>query len=231
MYIYHALINTLSTHMIHINLNTIFCTHIEHSPAKTTLTHMIHINLNTIFYTHIEHSPAKTTLTKDHMERQMTPSHTRTHTHTRTTVNLNLYDTDLYHASYLLTLFLLVLAKMHCELCIFLHLLTLDSVVYTCTCVDLICLILFCRLHVCQNLDEFSKFWKYIFFVIFVKFALNAACGRVGGVFCPLWKHQLSILQFSLLMLSPFWALLKTATMKTERWKRRKKEKNDIVFR
>ena len=27
MYIYHALINALSTHMIHINLNTIFYTH------------------------------------------------------------------------------------------------------------------------------------------------------------------------------------------------------------
>ena len=35
MYIYHALINTLSTHMIHINLNTIFYTHTEHSPTKT----------------------------------------------------------------------------------------------------------------------------------------------------------------------------------------------------
>ena len=35
MYIYHALINALSTHMIHINLNTIFYTHVEHSPTKT----------------------------------------------------------------------------------------------------------------------------------------------------------------------------------------------------
>ena len=35
MYIYHALINTLSNHMIHINLNTIFYTHVEHSPTKT----------------------------------------------------------------------------------------------------------------------------------------------------------------------------------------------------
>ena len=35
MYIYHALINALSVHMIHINLNTIFCTHVEHSPTKT----------------------------------------------------------------------------------------------------------------------------------------------------------------------------------------------------
>ena len=29
MYIYHALINTLSAHMIHINLNMIFYTHVE----------------------------------------------------------------------------------------------------------------------------------------------------------------------------------------------------------
>ena len=35
MYIYHALINTLSAHMIHINLNTIFYAHLEHSPTKT----------------------------------------------------------------------------------------------------------------------------------------------------------------------------------------------------
>ena len=35
MYIYHALINALSAHMIHINLNTIFYTHVQHSPTKT----------------------------------------------------------------------------------------------------------------------------------------------------------------------------------------------------
>ena len=35
MYIYHALINALSAHTIHINLNMIFCTHVEHSPTKT----------------------------------------------------------------------------------------------------------------------------------------------------------------------------------------------------
>ena len=34
MYIYHALINALSAHMIHINLNMIFYTHVEHSPTK-----------------------------------------------------------------------------------------------------------------------------------------------------------------------------------------------------
>ena len=35
MYIYHALINALSAHMIHINLNVIFYTHVEHSPTET----------------------------------------------------------------------------------------------------------------------------------------------------------------------------------------------------
>ena len=34
MYIY-ALINTLSTYIIHINLNIIFYTRVEHSPTKT----------------------------------------------------------------------------------------------------------------------------------------------------------------------------------------------------
>ena len=35
MYIYYVLINALNTHMIHINLNMIFCTHVEHNPTKT----------------------------------------------------------------------------------------------------------------------------------------------------------------------------------------------------
>ena len=35
MYNYHALINALSAHMIHINLNMIFNTHVKHSPTKT----------------------------------------------------------------------------------------------------------------------------------------------------------------------------------------------------
>ena len=35
MYIYHVFINVLSANMIHINLNTIFYTHVQHSPTKT----------------------------------------------------------------------------------------------------------------------------------------------------------------------------------------------------
>ena len=54
VYIYHALINTLTTHMIHINLNMIFCAHVEHSPTKTI---------------YIKH---------------YTETHTHTHTHTHT---------------------------------------------------------------------------------------------------------------------------------------------------
>ena len=34
MYIYHALINALSAHMIYINLNMILYTQVEHSPTK-----------------------------------------------------------------------------------------------------------------------------------------------------------------------------------------------------
>ena len=35
MYIYHVLINALSAHMIHSNLNMIRYTYAEHSPTKT----------------------------------------------------------------------------------------------------------------------------------------------------------------------------------------------------
>ena len=59
MYIYHALINALSAHMIHINLNTIFYTHIEYIPTKT-----IYIKYYTKNKTQYKH----------------------THTHTHTTV-------------------------------------------------------------------------------------------------------------------------------------------------
>ena len=41
MYIYHALINALSTHMIHISLHMIFYTHVAHSPTKTIYVHKV----------------------------------------------------------------------------------------------------------------------------------------------------------------------------------------------
>ena len=84
MYIDHALINALSTHMIHINLNVMFYPH------------------------QVEHSPTKTTHTKQDAERPPPHTHTHTHpTHTQTTMNLNVYDTDLYHTPYM-HIFLLV---------------------------------------------------------------------------------------------------------------------------
>ena len=47
MYVYHALVNTLSTHIIiHINLNTIFYTHVEDSPTIT-------IYIRHYFYFHV----------------------------------------------------------------------------------------------------------------------------------------------------------------------------------
>ena len=52
MYIYHTLINALSTHMIHINLNTIFYTHVEHSPTKTIY---IRYYVETNKHTHTRH--------------------------------------------------------------------------------------------------------------------------------------------------------------------------------
>ena len=51
MYIYHALINALRVHMIHINLNMIFYTHVEHSPTKT-----IYIKYYTEKQTHALHT-------------------------------------------------------------------------------------------------------------------------------------------------------------------------------
>ena len=56
MYIYHALSNALSAHMIDINLNTIFYTHVEDNPTKT------------LYIRHYMHTRAR--------------AHTHTHTHT-----------------------------------------------------------------------------------------------------------------------------------------------------
>ena len=71
MYIYHALINALSAHMIHINLNMIFYTPVEHSPTKT-----IYIN----YYTHTKTHTQKTHTQKPHYKH----THRHAHTHTMT---------------------------------------------------------------------------------------------------------------------------------------------------
>ena len=48
MYIYHALINALSAHMIQINLNMIFYTHVEHSPTKNNLYKVLYKKQNAL---------------------------------------------------------------------------------------------------------------------------------------------------------------------------------------
>ena len=65
MYIYHSLINALSAHMIHVNLNMVFYTHVEHSPTKT-----IYIKYYVEKQTHALHTHAR--------------ARARAHTHTLT---------------------------------------------------------------------------------------------------------------------------------------------------
>ena len=68
--IYHALINALSAQVIRINLNTIFYTHVEHSPTKT-----IYIRYYMETHTH--------THTNTHINAHAhTHKRTRAHTHT-----------------------------------------------------------------------------------------------------------------------------------------------------
>ena len=69
MYIYHVLINALSAHMIHINLNMIFYTHVEHSPTKT-------VYINYLLLLIIKNNNKKT-------------HYTHTHTHTHPIGNIN----------------------------------------------------------------------------------------------------------------------------------------------
>ena len=71
MYIYHATINALSAHMIHINPNTIFYTHVERSHAKT-----IYIRYYIWKHTHAPTHPHTHTHTHTH-------THSHTHTHTQ----------------------------------------------------------------------------------------------------------------------------------------------------
>ena len=68
MYFCYALINALNAHMIHINLNMIFYTHVEHSPTET-----IYIK----YYIYLKYNNKKQTNKKTHYK------HAHTHTHTR----------------------------------------------------------------------------------------------------------------------------------------------------
>ena len=76
IYIYHALINALSAHFIHSNLNTIFYTHVVDSPTKTVyIRHYMQTNKHT--HTHA-HTHART------HARTHTRIYTYTHTYTLT---------------------------------------------------------------------------------------------------------------------------------------------------
>ena len=72
MYIYHVLINTVSTHMIHINLNAIFYAH-----------------TNTIFNTNVEHVQSyQNNLHFIRCVLKHTHTYTYTHTHTHTHIHM-----------------------------------------------------------------------------------------------------------------------------------------------
>ena len=86
MYIYHALINTLSAHMIHINLNTIFYTHIQHSLIKTIY---IRYYVETCVRVHTH------TLTHTHTNTH-THTHTHTHSHTQTLTHTHSHTLSLF---------------------------------------------------------------------------------------------------------------------------------------
>ena len=73
--VHHELINGLSAHMIHINLNMIFYTHVEHSPTKT-----IYIKYYTHTHTH-KNNNTTNMYTHTHL---LSHTHTHTHTHTMT---------------------------------------------------------------------------------------------------------------------------------------------------
>ena len=86
MYIYHALINALGTHITHINLNTILCTHVEDSPTKIVyIRHYLHTHTHT--HKHTPHTHTRTHInTHPHTH---THTHTHAHTHTHTNCSRN----------------------------------------------------------------------------------------------------------------------------------------------
>ena len=75
MYIYHALINALSAHVVHINLNMVFYTHVEHSPTKT-----IYIKYYTKTKTKCTTHVCTHTCTLTHARTLALTQHTHTHT-------------------------------------------------------------------------------------------------------------------------------------------------------
>ena len=81
MYIYCMLINTLSAHIVHINLNIIFYTHVEHSPIKNNLHKVLYGNTHTHIHTQKMNLNVHDT-DQYHTSYMRTCAHTHTHTHT-----------------------------------------------------------------------------------------------------------------------------------------------------
>ena len=74
MYVYRALINALSAHGIHVNLNMIYYTHVEHSPVKS--------NLHKVLYGNTHTHTAKNSNVHDTDQYHSSYMRARTHTHT-----------------------------------------------------------------------------------------------------------------------------------------------------
>ena len=93
MHIYYVFINTLSAHMVQINLDTLFYMHVEHSPTKTIyVKYYIYGNAHT--HTHINCNEIKrmTFIWMCKCARACTHTHAHTHTHTKTAINSNTFD-------------------------------------------------------------------------------------------------------------------------------------------
>ena len=84
MYIYHALINALSAHMIHINLNTIIILYTCRAPTKTIY---IRYYMETHTHTHAG------THARTHV-------HARTHTHTHARTHIRMHTVTVAETGY-----------------------------------------------------------------------------------------------------------------------------------
>ena len=92
MYIYRALINALSTHMIHVNLKMMFYTHVEQSPIRNNLHKVLYGNTHTklqwiqmcMTLISIIHACMRTCTHMQACRHARMHMHTHTHTHTHT---------------------------------------------------------------------------------------------------------------------------------------------------
>ena len=108
MYIYHSLINDLNAYMMHVNLNMMFYTHVEHSPTKTIyIKYYTKTKQNTTYNNNNNNNNknnnnknknALDTHTHTHTHTH-TQTHTQTHTHTHTYTHTQKLDFNALHAT------------------------------------------------------------------------------------------------------------------------------------